>query len=575
MPVALLLLASVVGPILLFGVAAWESRQRIISETEISTQQTVNLLREHAIKVFEEQALVLEQIDRRIRGMSWDEIARSEALHRDLAEWDERLGQVGAIWLVDPEGRARTSSKFFPIAPRPSTQRDYFTIQRDHDVGMFVDGPIVGSLRGSDQIPVSIRRATADGHFDGVIVLAVQPDYFKDFYASTAANDGGVVTLARSDGQILVRYPALDLPRRLKPDGSLMMAMRRADHGNYLASSAVDGVLRIAAFSKLKDFPLVVFYGVNFDSVLARWHMTLLNYALFVVPVTLALFFISWLAFRRTREQQASFVLIAEAQARAENADRAKSDFLANMSHEMRTPLNAVIGFAQLLEHVSENSLSDRQREYLDYIQRGGQQLLNLVRDVLDLAKIEAGHLNVSIQPVDMADVLGELASTMRLQAKQKELSFSVEPAQGQQWTVSADRDRLLQVLINLVSNAIKYNRPGGSVLVTAAPAPDSGWLRITVTDTGRGIPLDRQHELFKPFNRLGAERSAIEGTGVGLSICQRLVARMGGAMGFSSEPGVGSRFWVDLPENSSISDAENNTPSLSEGHVGGPVNVT
>ena len=199
----------------------------------------------------------------------------------------------------------------------------------------------------------------------------------------------------------------------------------------------------------------------------------------------------------------------------------------------------------------------------------------NLVRDVLDLAKIEAGHLNVSIQPVDMADVLGELASTMRLQAKQKELSFSVEPAQGQQWTVSADRDRLLQVLINLVSNAIKYNRPGGSVLVTAAPAPDSGWLRITVTDTGRGIPLDRQHELFKPFNRLGAERSAIEGTGVGLSICQRLVARMGGAMGFSSEPGVGSRFWVDLPENSSISDAENNTPSLSEGHVGGPVNVT
>jgi signal transduction histidine kinase len=548
-PVALLLLASIVGPTLLFGVLAWESRHRVISETEQSARQTANILREHATKVFEEQTLVLEQIDRRIRGMSWDEIGRSEELHRDLAAIDQRFQQVGAIWLVDPQGHPRASSNFFPLVSPQGTRRDYFKVQQDHDAGVYVDTPIVGSLRGSVQIPVSRRRSTADGHFDGVIVLAISPDYFKDFYATTAANDNGVVTLARTDGEILVRYPSIELPRSLPADGPLMTASRQSDNGVYRGPSPIDGRPLVAAFSRLQDFPVAVFYGVDFDSVLARWHMTLWIYALYIVPVALALFLTSWLAFTRTREQQAAFVLLAEAQARAEAADRAKSDFLANMSHEMRTPLNAVIGFAQLLEHISPTSLSERQREYLHYIQRGGQQLLNLVRDVLDLAKIESGKLHVAIQSIAISDVLGELSSTMSLPAKDKGLSFSVESDKERRWTVWGDRDRLLQVLINLVSNAIKYNRPGGSVRVTTAAAPVEGWLRIVVEDTGRGIALDRQHELFKPFNRLGAERSAIEGTGVGLSICQRLVGRMGGSIGFWSEPGVGSRFWVDLPE--------------------------
>jgi PAS domain S-box-containing protein len=237
---------------------------------------------------------------------------------------------------------------------------------------------------------------------------------------------------------------------------------------------------------------------------------------------------------------------LARARQEEQAASRAKSDFLSSMSHELRTPLNAVIGFAQILEMEGADILTARQREYLDYIRSGGEHLLKLVNEVLDLSKIEAGRLNLAVEPINVFDALEQIHQTMVPIADKAGIRFDLLLPE-EIADVKADRLRLHQVLLNLVSNAIKYNRPGGRVAVTARAAADDR-IEFVVTDTGLGISPQRQKDLFQPFQRLGAEHSAIEGTGLGLSLSRRLVEAMGGTIGLTSEPGQGSRVWFELP---------------------------
>jgi len=236
----------------------------------------------------------------------------------------------------------------------------------------------------------------------------------------------------------------------------------------------------------------------------------------------------------------------AEQRAReaAEEANRSKSQFISRMSHELRTPLNAVIGFGQLLKL---DELTDDQRDSVDHILKGGQHLLTLINEVLDIARIESGDLALSSEAVLVSDVLDDVLGLIRPLATQRTIHLIGGRDAACSDYVLADRHRLQQVLLNLLSNAVKYNRLGGTVAVSCEPS-SSTRLRIKVSDTGYGIPQEQLGRLFTPFERLGAERSEIEGTGIGLSLSRQLAEAMGGVLGVETVVGEGSTFWIELP---------------------------
>jgi PAS domain S-box-containing protein len=234
----------------------------------------------------------------------------------------------------------------------------------------------------------------------------------------------------------------------------------------------------------------------------------------------------------------------------AEAASAAKSEFLSSMSHELRTPLNAILGFAQLLERDRKRPLDERQLERIGHVLRGGEHLLRLIDDVLDLSRIEAGRISVSLEPVAVAGVLAEVGTTLAPKAQSSGITLAIEPVAKTVPHVIADRTRLAQVLMNFGSNAIKYNKPNGHV--TFRTTTSGARVRIVVSDDGVGIPAEQRTKVFEPFQRAGQETGPIEGTGIGLTISRRLADLMNARVDFSSEVGRGSEFWIDLyPEPS------------------------
>jgi signal transduction histidine kinase/ActR/RegA family two-component response regulator len=226
----------------------------------------------------------------------------------------------------------------------------------------------------------------------------------------------------------------------------------------------------------------------------------------------------------------------------AETANRAKSDFLSGMSHELRTPLNAILGFAQLMESSMPTPL---QKRSIDQILKAGWYLLELINEILDLALIESGRLTLSREPVSLVEVMLECRAMIEPQARKRGIAMSF-PKFEIPYYVNADRTRVKQVMINLLFNAIKYNKPDGAVTVECCLRHENT-LRISVRDTGAGLSGEQLADLFQPFNRLGKEGSAEEGTGIGLVVSKRLIDLMGGAIGADSTIGRGSVFWIEL----------------------------
>ena len=293
----------------------------------------------------------------------------------------------------------------------------------------------------------------------------------------------------------------------------------------------------------------------------------------FLTPF-LATYGVMILSKRLQERDEERMIELQSAISKAEEANRAKSSFLSSMSHELRTPLNSILGFSEL---IGLSGLDVSQRDQLSEIKKSGEHLLNLINDILDLAKIDVGHLALSIEKVEICGLLRECVAMLERLAVANDVSVKLFCEPHQEIYMLADYTRVKQVVLNFLSNAIKYNRQGGGVeLKLEQLVYASGeFVRLSVVDNGLGIAEKFQGKVFEPFNRLGRESKAIEGTGIGLSICQNLVHAMEGHIGFESEEGVGSLFWVELPGSSRIVKTNEEPENITQADSGQPKSLT
>ncbi|MGV7222323.1 MAG: ATP-binding protein [Nitrospinales bacterium] len=252
-------------------------------------------------------------------------------------------------------------------------------------------------------------------------------------------------------------------------------------------------------------------------------------------------------AIRYAQKLRENEVNLIKAKEIAERSNHAKSDFLSKMSHELRTPMNAILGFAQLLDMDTRSPLTPKQKNNLGHISSAGKHLLSLITKVLDLASIESGSIKLSIERTDIVPLVDNVISIAKPLAGEKGISIEYVEIPMGNYYAKVDPVRFKQIILNLISNAIKYNKPNGSIKISYDKTSDE-WIRLGIRDTGRGIPEDKKGLLFKPFERFDENSEKIEGTGIGLTIAKQIIEMMQGKIGFESKVGEGNFFYIDLP---------------------------
>ncbi|MDG0834426.1 sensor histidine kinase [Pelomonas saccharophila] len=410
---------------------------------------------------------------------------------------------------------------------------------------LFVGRPVLGKVSNRWTIQLSRALRDANGHIDGVIVASLDPSYFERVYADVDVGQTGSVALIGQDMNVRARVIGgkPDGMGRQLPPGSALGQHLGEPEGNYRSTSSLDGVRRIYAFRHVAGLPLLTLVSIGEEEALRDWRATRdgmigLTAVLSLAIVASAVLFVTGL---RRLEQSHDALKISEAEALA--ANQAKSEFLAAISHELRTPLTSIRGYAELME---QRLQEPRYREAAGLIRKGAEHLNKLLTEILDLAKVEAGSMQLSPEPVDLQQLLNGTADFFALSAQSKGLTLTQEFDPALPPAILCDGLRLKQILNNLLSNAIKFTEQGG---VRLRMARDGDSLLVQVIDTGPGIPAEKHAQIFEKFRQGDASVSYQHGgTGLGLALSRALAELMHGQLGIEPSVGTGACFSLRLP---------------------------
>ena len=532
--------------------ATTQTRQTLSSLDIVLAEQTERSLDEVDITLKDTLALLLKQHGQ-ASAQNIHALYGGRAVTRLLRAEYGGMPQLASIALFDARGRLVNSSDDNAPANLDISFRSYFQHMRDNRTSApFISEPVKFQTTGMPAIVMVRRLEAPDGSFAGIISGAIPLDYFTNLYRDIYLGPGTAVSLFARNGLLLARYPSLPAVGTNVADRvSFPQVLAHRATGVIHSTGHILGKPLFIATHALSDLPLAVNVIMTDKRAYAVWRSEFIGVT---IALTVILGMITLLTVLGLRHF-ASYVNLAEARlettratearARAEAMTQAKSRFLANMSHELRTPLNAIIGFSEIIETAMFGPLQQRYREYARDIRSSGAHLLEIVNDILDISKAEANALKVGREPLDVAAIIAEVGRIVRAQAERAKINFDtrLDPDLP---PVIGDKTRFRQILINLVSNALKFTPAGGSVTVSARKAAKH--MVIEVKDTGIGMAEENIPAALRPFEQLdNSTARKYGGAGLGLPLTKHLVELLGGRFSITSAVDKGTTVVIEF----------------------------
>jgi signal transduction histidine kinase len=492
------------------------------------------------------------------------ERASTPAFYDRLVRLKNLLPQIDVAAVIDSNGDVLASTRQFPAPKSNISAFPFFTNLRDKpDRALVVSDPV--AVRSDGQWSVYLGRALKDprGNFAGIVLVGITSGYFADSFSTIDVGVTATVTLLNDDVRVIARWPNGD-----EKIGQVLASWKpgqRPEDGQtsrYFADDPKSGVRRVALTRlQVEDTPLYVAVSRTQDAQLAPWRNVLVWIVLFSLTSLLITGVLAWFILRAIRDEERwsgalieretqlskQAIELASARDLAETANRARGEFLANMSHELRTPLNAVLGFSEILEKELFGPLGDaRYREFAQDIHKSGRHLLEVIGNILDLAKVDAGRLELYEDDIDIVEIMQICGRLMTEAASAGGVMLEVRPPAERPF-IHGDATRIRQIFLNLLSNAVKFTPAGGSVILSGQA--DEGGFAFSVIDTGIGMTEDEAVMAMQPFRQIDSSLSRrYQGTGLGLPLTKSLVSLHGGALDIRSAPGQGTTVTVWLP---------------------------